>query len=93
MSQPVIRSIRDGRRGILKKKTRFIMKFKRQTMESRLRAQGALITTQEQVDRILSQVPKDIGDAWLNMFGPYLPFMPRQLQVESVQPGQKVDVG
>lgn len=89
MSQPRIAPTRDGRRGIPKHGPRFVMKFKRQTMASRLRAQGALITTQAQVDKILSQVPKDIGDAWLRMFGPYLPFTPRQLQVEPVQPGRE----
>ncbi len=89
MSQPVIRPTRDGRRGIPKKQTRFIVKFKRQTMESRLRAQGALITTQEQVDRILAQAPPEIGKEWLKLFGPYLPFVPRQLRVEPVQPGQE----
>ena len=81
MSQP--RISRDNRR--------FIPKFKRQTMKSRIRAQGALVTTQEQVDRILAQAPKEIGEAWLQQFGPYLPFVPRQLQCEPVQPGQTID--
>ncbi len=88
MSQPVIRPTRDNRRGIPKKQTRFIMKFKRQTMESRLRAQGALVTTQEQVDRIMAQAPPEIGAEWLKLFGPYLPFVPKQLQCEPVQVGQ-----
>jgi hypothetical protein len=66
------------------------MKFKRQTMHSRLVAQGKLITSQDQVDKILMSVPKDIGDAWLNMFGPHLPFTPRQLQCEPIQAGQEV---
>ncbi len=71
-----------------KDRTRFLVKFKRQTMHSRLVAQGKLITSQDQVDKILASVPKDIGDAWLAMFGPHLPFTPRQLQVEPVQVGQ-----
>ncbi len=84
MSQPRIAPSRDGR-GI---HARFAMKFKRQTMRSRLIAQGALITTQEQVDNILKHAPKEIGEAWLQQFGPYLPFVPRQLRSEPVQPGQ-----
>ncbi len=88
MSRPVIRPTPDGRRGIPKKQTRFVMKFKRQTMESRLRAQGALVTTQEQVDKILAQAPPEIGAEWLKLFGPYLLFVPRQLRVDPVQPGQ-----
>jgi hypothetical protein len=90
MSQPRIAPTPDRRRGIPKHEPRFVMKFKRQTMASRIRAQGALVTTQEQVDKILASVPKDIGDAWLNMFGPHLPFVPRQLQVEPVQPVREV---
>lgn len=50
------------------------------SMQARLFKRGQLIQSQEHLDHILSQVAPDIGAAWLEKFGPYLKFVPRQLQ-------------
>ena len=43
------------------------------------------IQNQAELDQILAQVPREMGEAWLNVVKEHMRFVPRQVEVKPVE--------